>query len=138
MPSDERDRQFERALQRHLRGNSRDAACPDAETLAAYHERTLSLEELARWKEHIRECARCQETLALVEETNSVVMKEEEEIPRFTELQRIGSAADVPEAFRKMRGKFVDDATAGTIMKAGATPAQTGRRAVGGSTWKWI
>ena len=76
MPSDERDRQFERALQRHMRGTTPDAACPDAETLAAYHERTLSLEELARWKEHIGGCVRCQETLALVEETNSVILPE--------------------------------------------------------------
>ena len=34
MPSDERDRQFELALQRHMRGTTPDAACPDAETLA--------------------------------------------------------------------------------------------------------
>jgi hypothetical protein len=79
MPADERDRQFERALQRHLRATSPDAACPDAETLAAYHERTLSLEEMTRWKEHIVACSMCQETLALLEETNSVALHEWEE-----------------------------------------------------------
>ncbi len=47
-------------------------ACPDAETLAAYHERTLILEELTKWKEHSRHCLRCQETLALLEETSAV------------------------------------------------------------------
>jgi len=53
MPSDDRDRQLEKALVRHLRSDAIDAACPDAETLAAYHERTLSLEEMAQWKQHI-------------------------------------------------------------------------------------
>ena len=41
MPSDERDQEFERALAQHLRGGSAQANCPDAETLAAYHERNL-------------------------------------------------------------------------------------------------
>jgi hypothetical protein len=76
MPSEQRDRQFERALQRHLRDGAPDVSCPDAETLAAYHERTLSLEELAHWKEHISGCARCQETLALLEQTNEVATEE--------------------------------------------------------------
>jgi|HubBroStandDraft_6_1064221.scaffolds.fasta_scaffold00769_7 hypothetical protein len=69
MGSDERDQQFERALGGHLRGAAQDDACPDPETLAAYHERMLSLEEMARWKEHIAGCARCQEALALVEQS---------------------------------------------------------------------
>jgi hypothetical protein len=70
MPSDDRDRQLEKALARHLRSDAIDAACPDAEILAAYHERTLSLGEMAQWKQHIAECARCQEILNLVEESN--------------------------------------------------------------------
>jgi len=73
MGSDERDRQFEQALGRHLRGAERDAACPDPETLAAYHERMLSLEEMARWKEHIAGCTRCQEALALVEQSETAL-----------------------------------------------------------------
>lgn len=142
MPSDERDRQFERALQRHLRGNSPDAACPDAETLAAYHERTLSLEELARWKEHIQGCVRCQETLALVEETNSVAMPEEKEITRLKEFQNFGSTADTSQVFGKMRGESVEEADAGApeMKVAAAKPARTQavRKVVGRSTWKWI
>jgi hypothetical protein len=73
MGSDERDQQFERALGRHLRNAEQDAACPDPETLAAYHERMLSLEEMARWKEHIAGCARCQEALALVEQSETAL-----------------------------------------------------------------
>jgi Photosynthesis system II assembly factor YCF48 len=72
MPSDERDLQFERALAKHLRNES-DATCPDAEILAAYHERTLSSEEMTRWKSHIAACARCQQALSLLEETEKAL-----------------------------------------------------------------
>ncbi|HXC47991.1 MAG TPA: YCF48-related protein [Candidatus Sulfotelmatobacter sp.] len=71
MPSDDRDPKFERALAQHLRGGSAQANCPDAETLAAYHERNLSLEEMAQWKQHISACEACQEALALVEATEN-------------------------------------------------------------------
>jgi hypothetical protein len=76
MPNDGREEQFERALARNLRNASSDAACPDAEILAAYHERTLSPEELARVKAHLAGCARCQESLALVEESEGVRAEE--------------------------------------------------------------
>ena len=71
MPSDERDPKFERALAQHLRGGPAQANCPDAETLATYHERNLSFEEMAQWKEHISACESCQEALALVETTEN-------------------------------------------------------------------
>src|SRR5260221_361031 len=66
MAFDDRDPKFERALAQHLRGGAAQATCPDAETLAAYHERNLSIDEMARWKEHISACEACQEALALV------------------------------------------------------------------------
>lgn len=72
MPFDDRDQQLERALARHLRGASPDADCPDAEILAAYHEQSLSLEGMAHWKTHIASCSRCHETLALLEQTDSI------------------------------------------------------------------
>jgi hypothetical protein len=76
MPSDDRDRQLERALKRHLGNRSQEVECPDAETLAAYHERTLSLDEMNRWKEHFQACAQCQETLALLEMTDNAINPE--------------------------------------------------------------
>jgi hypothetical protein len=79
MPSDDREQQFERALARHLRGVSPRPACPDAEILAAYHERTLSLDEMSQWKQHIAACLQCQETLSLLEESNAVPINEFEE-----------------------------------------------------------
>jgi len=95
MPTDDRDQQFDRALARHLRSASPDAACPDAEILAAYHERTLSLEETAHWKAHIASCSRCQETLALLEQTESVAAHDWEkgEVPAALQASRSLSGA---------------------------------------------
>src|SRR5277367_1859030 len=94
MGPDERDQQFERALGRHLRNAERDAACPDPETLAAYHERTLSLEEMARWKEHIAGCARCQEALALLEQSETALAEgwRSEEVLAGMKGERAGAA----------------------------------------------
>jgi Photosynthesis system II assembly factor YCF48 len=86
MPTDDREQQFDRALARHLRNASHDSACPDAETLAAYHERSLSLEEMASWKDHIFACQRCQETLALVEQSESVPAAEWEHDAKLVDL----------------------------------------------------
>jgi hypothetical protein len=75
MPSEDRDRLFEKALAQHLRRDALaagDSACLDAETLAAYHERMLSSEEMSLAKDHLVSCARCQETLAQLEATGSV------------------------------------------------------------------
>src|SRR3981189_3933762 len=85
MPAD--DPKFERALAQHLRGGSAQANCPDAGTLAAYHERNLSLEEMAKWKQHISACEACQEALALVETTEDQLAEnwEKQEIPGLEE-----------------------------------------------------
>jgi hypothetical protein len=73
MPAEDRDRLFEKALARHLRGGADDDyACPDAETLAAYHEGALSAEEMSAAKKHFAGCARCQEIQAQLEATQSV------------------------------------------------------------------
>ena len=101
MSAEDRATRFERALARHLRDRSPDAGCADAETLAAYHERSLSLEEMAHWKQHIAGCAVCQETLALVEIT-------EKQLGEDWERQRIPALAPpaVPIA-RKQRPALV-------------------------------
>ena len=80
MAPDDRDRNFDKALGRHLRSSaspSPDAnvlggasserleeLCPDAEILAAYHDGSLSSEERNLWKQHVVGCARCQLVLA--------------------------------------------------------------------------
>lgn len=115
MPSDDRDQQFDRALARHLRSASPDAACPDAEILAAYHERSLSLEEMAQWKAHMVSCSRCQETLALLEQTESVAANDWEK-------------TEVPAALQASRARSESKDTkkeepALTMPAAGAAPA---------------
>lgn len=78
MPAD--DSIFEKALERQMRkrpvagmdGATQSEACPDAELLAAYHERSLSDEEMVLWKEHIADCGRCQEVLAALETTEEI------------------------------------------------------------------
>src|SRR5271168_4750755 len=83
MGHDDRDRSFEKALAQQLRlraaSDAQNAACPDAEILAAYHESNLSLEELSSWKTHIAACSRCQEILAQLELTDNLPLAAAEE-----------------------------------------------------------
>jgi hypothetical protein len=93
MGHDDRERQFEQALARHLRaesGNSAEAHaadaasnmtadCLDTDTIAAYHDRMLSQDEMVHAKKHIAACARCQEILAALEVTDEVVLDAEHE-----------------------------------------------------------
>jgi hypothetical protein len=72
MALDGRERNFEKALARRLRANAAAAACPDAETLAAYHERSLAAEEMNAWKQHTSACSNCQEILAQLETTDAI------------------------------------------------------------------
>jgi carboxypeptidase family protein len=72
MPED-RDQLFERALARHLRtAGAAESVCPNPDFLAAFHERTLSPEEMSYAKSHIISCARCQSVLAQLEATEAV------------------------------------------------------------------
>jgi Photosynthesis system II assembly factor YCF48 len=123
MPSDDRDPKFERALAQHLRGGSAQASCPDAETLAAYHERNLSLEEMSQWKQHISACEACQEALALVETTENQLAEdwEEREIPVLEAASIQGAhAPNIP--MRSAR------ASASTAPPLAATPVDIRRR----------
>jgi hypothetical protein len=72
MTLDDRERSFEKALARRVRAHAAAAACPDAETLAAYHERSLTAEEMNTWKQHTAACANCQEILAQLEATDAI------------------------------------------------------------------
>jgi len=79
MAPEDREHTFEKALTRRLRAGSSAAAgkipqpsCPDAEILAAYHDRDLSPDEMALWRQHISACPRCQEILAYLDGTDAV------------------------------------------------------------------
>src|SRR5580704_18668347 len=67
-----RDRRREEALARRV-GDAldqlahRDAGeCPDAELIAAYHEKSLESDEIARWEGHVADCGRCRKILAVL------------------------------------------------------------------------
>jgi hypothetical protein len=134
MPSDDRDQQLERALARHLRDATPDLDCPDAEILAAFHERTLALDEMTGWKNHIAGCTRCQETLALMEVTEEVGDEHSEatrELPIPQVLQgRIPEAPGVRSAGTQMMGggNTVDAAASGSLKKV--EPPRVRRQAV--------
>src|SRR5260370_25426486 len=99
MASDERDRSFDKALARHLRSAasagqaagmtsgtaSHASACPDPETLAAYHERSLLSEQLNSLKEHIVGCPSCQSVLALLETTADIPLQAAEKDQVFAQ-----------------------------------------------------
>src|SRR5580765_7421509 len=88
MPGEDRDRLFEKALAQQLRRDAGydAAACLDPETLAAYHERLLSAEEMSTAKNHLVACARCQEILAQLEATQEVVdLQDQRRVPVSTE-----------------------------------------------------
>jgi hypothetical protein len=82
MPRDDRDQNFEKALAGSLRSSNAAPAndCLDAETLAAYHERLLDPEEMAQRKAHIASCERCQEILAQLEATDSIVVEADRDL----------------------------------------------------------
>ncbi len=99
MAPDERDRSFDKALARHLRSTapagqaaeiprefaSQGGACPDPETLAAYHERSLLPEQLNSLKEHLVACANCQTVLAHLETTDQIPLQAIEENQVFAQ-----------------------------------------------------
>ena len=107
MAHDDRDRTFEKALARQLRSsassgmnaNEFDAApavpCPDPETLAAYHDGSLSSEERNLWKQHVVSCENCQLVLAHLETPL--------EIPVNQETSENLSAVNAPAAVSKVR-----------------------------------
>lgn len=114
MAPDERDRMFNKALARHLRSvtpsgevagipgasASQSSACPDPETLAAYHERSLLPEQLNSLKEHIVGCANCQTVLAHLEMTDEIPLQAAEEEQVFahaaTPIAAISSPSQAP------------------------------------------
>src|SRR6266566_1040446 len=132
MAPDERDRRFDKALARHLRSAaptgeaarlpaapaSQGGSCPDSETLAAYHERSLLPEELNSWKEHFVGCANCQNILAQLEATDEISFE----------------AAEREEVVEKGSEPVI------AARSAGAAPPKKSRRALllRGARWQWL
>jgi hypothetical protein len=135
MASDQRDRNFDKAIARYLRsatpsaGAANSAAgarshrdsCPDAETLAAYHERSLLPSEMNSWKKHIVGCALCQEILAHLEATDAIPLPSAQEV----------------EAFSRTKSQPV--AATPVQPAAAASPGRVrSLRLVAGTRWRWL
>jgi hypothetical protein len=52
--------------------------CPDAEVLAAYHERSLEPQETARWESHFASCVRCRKILLVLAASSGGPLEEKE------------------------------------------------------------
>jgi hypothetical protein len=79
-----RDRRREEALARRV-GDAldqlahRDAVdCPDAELIAAYHEKSLQPDEISRWENHFATCARCRKVLQVLAASVDAPLDEKE------------------------------------------------------------
>jgi len=137
MAPEDRDRNFDKAIARHLRSAAASSdsakqaagapstreACPDTETLAAYHERALLPEELNSWKEHIVACAHCQELLALLELTDNIPLNAAQEVEVFA----MADAQHAPHA-QKIE----------TLPRPAARQGQRASRLAHGVRWRWI
>jgi len=138
MAPEDRDRSFDKAIARHLRSTAASSdsakqaagsslqrdACPDTETLAAYHERALLPEELNSWKQHIVACAQCQELLVHLELTDDIPLHAADEVEVFAmaDAEHIPAVQQVESLPRR-------------------APAREGHRAsrlAHGVRWRWI
>src|SRR6266853_2571741 len=138
MAPDERDRSFDKALARHLRSTaparqaaempgelgSQSGACPDPETLAAYHERSLLPEQLNSLKEHLVGCANCQTVLAHLETSDEISLQ----------------AAEEDQVFAKTASAPVITASSQSHPPVQKTPPFRSRRArlLKGARWQWL
>src|SRR5579862_251396 len=138
MAHEDREKLFEKALTRQLRsgapgvgssdlqGNTsgENAGCPDAEILAAYHERSLSPAELTSWKSHIVGCARCQEILKQLEITEEIPLgaAEETELLVSQQPQLVSAAAASASA------------PAAAAVRSKVQPLPTRRKMI----WQWV
>jgi len=67
MASKGQDAAMNGLLRRNLTRAARASeSCPDSEILAAYYERVLDSQEVARWEAHFSQCAQCREQLAMM------------------------------------------------------------------------
>jgi hypothetical protein len=133
MAPDERDRSFDKALSRHLRSTLGGEACPDAETLAAYHERSLLPAELNSWKEHIAGCGHCQAILAQLEATDEIPLQAaaKEEVLAMKESE-LAIDAESLEALPAAAATRQHEAVAVRPKKSRDV------RLYGGPRWKWL
>jgi hypothetical protein len=133
MPSEDRDQQFERALARHLPSASPDSACPDAETLAAHQESTLSPPEMAHWKEHFATCERCLEILSLVAQTEEIGAEDWEQSSKGVPVED-----DAMPLARAVFASAQPHDVSPTVSKAAAAPSSQVTSFRTRPRWNWL
>src|SRR5215472_7921683 len=125
----EEDKKFDAVLGgflvNDLRIRAGDLHCPESDTLAAYHERSLLPEEMNSWKEHIVCCARCQAILAELEATDSVPLHASENEEVLAAVAATVGAETEPNSSRKEAYVTVSE-------KSRVTPIS--RRVL----WQWL
>jgi hypothetical protein len=148
MAPDDRDSIFEKALERHLRlsgsgprvpeqSGSSDAACPNPEVLAAYHERLLAPEQMLWFKQHLAGCDRCQEILATLEATDDLLL------PSDSTAEELQNVVTMPAPHVEIPAEIV---TATAATGPVAVPSRAARRAqsswrsktLRGAKWRWL
>jgi hypothetical protein len=138
MAREDRERNFEKALARNLRSDRPvDAgthACPDAALLAAYHERSLSLEEVISWKEHIAGCSQCQELLAHLEATDEISLDANREAYKGHDIP----VASQPDAAVLTPVRALASAPAPSPTFAHSKSAERRRMLRRPANWRWL
>lgn len=148
MAPDDRDRAFEKALARHLRPSSRAAAelrgaapnesCPDPETLAAYHERSLSLQELNSWKQHIAGCGRCQLVLAHLETTEDIPLGVDADENVVARKAPVFAQSPVHASSEAMRAASPVLSPTRSVLEKAVAPAGDARKFPRRTQWRWL
>jgi hypothetical protein len=106
--NESRARLHEKALARRMgealdRLSPADAdECPDAELIAAYHERALQPDEISQWENHFADCARCRKILAVLAASVDAPLSEKE-VARLGELVAVAERPSIVEMPGKAR-----------------------------------
>jgi hypothetical protein len=139
MVFDDRDRGFEKALARRLRAKAAGAACPDAETLAAYHERSLAPEEMNTWMRHAADCASCQEVLAQLKATDEIPVSAGQQQSAAVGGSNLFEAVYVPEEVSTTVAQAAVASPIAMNQKAAAVVSlPQGPKRLRAAHWRWL
>lgn len=139
MALDDRDRGFEKALARRLRAKVAGVACPDAETLAAYHERSLTPKEMNTWMQHTGACASCQEILAQLIVTDEIPVSADKQQNAVVGGSNLFKAVYVPEEVRMAAAQAAIVSPTAMNQKAATVvslPRDSKRQRA--APWRWL
>jgi len=147
MAPDDRDSLFEKALERHFRASRTGAhpsgdtetspSHPNAEVLAAYHERLLAPDQMLSFKQHLAGCERCQQILATLEATDDLLL------PSDQTSERPQNVVTMPAPHVEIPAEIVSAPIApgpAVVPSRAARLAQSAWRSktLRGANWRWL